>query len=83
MLMTLASLKKSTNVRFIIAISATLGGCVSLPPPLANQRSECGVGLKAVCATFGSERSCECVPRAELDRFLHRFGEPAWLGGPP
>jgi hypothetical protein len=77
--------RKRTNVRLsaaVLAILGALGGCATLPP-LAAQRDECGVGLEAVCATFGPERSCECVTRPELDRFLTAFGEPAWLGGTP
>jgi hypothetical protein len=73
--------RKRTNVRlYMIAISGALGGCTAFAP-LAGQRDECGVGLEAVCTTFGPEQSCECVTRPELERYLTTFGEPAWLGG--
>ena len=81
--MNLAATEKSTNVRFLTPLliaCSLLGGCVALPPPAA-QRSECDVGLQAVCATFGPERSCECQPRTDIERFLTTLGEPAWLGG--
>jgi hypothetical protein len=73
----------STNVRFLLLASlGTLYGCATTTP-LSVQRSACGAGTKAVCATLGPERSCACAPRLELDRFLKSFGEPAWLGATP
>ena len=80
--MPVASREKSTTVRFLIALAAAGGlcGCATLPPAVA-EHSPCSVAHKAVCTSFGPARSCECVPRAEVDRFLSSFGEPAWLGG--
>jgi hypothetical protein len=73
---------KSTNVRFLraplVALASALAGCAM--PELALQRAECGAGLELVCTAFGPARSCDCVPRAQVDRFLTTFGEPAWLG---
>jgi hypothetical protein len=73
--------KNRTNVRFIVsaAICFALGGCAA-PSPLARGDA-CGFDAHAVCATRGGERSCGCIPGAEVDRFLATFGEPAWLGG--
>jgi hypothetical protein len=81
--MTLTAGNKSTNVRLSIALLGTLasalGGCAL--PQIAVQRDECGTGLTLACTAFGPARSCECLPRTEVDRFLTTLGEPAWLGG--
>ncbi len=80
--MNLATKEKSTNVRFRVWIAAAsaLAGCSASPPRIA-QRDACGLGLQAVCTSFGPARSCECVPRSEVDGYLRTFGEPAGLGG--
>jgi len=77
--MNLVPVENSTNVRIIveIAICFALTSCAA--PPLARDAG-CGVDTSAVCTTFGQTRSCSCVPRAEVDRVLATFGEPAWLG---
>ena len=80
--MPVASQEKSTNVRFLVALVTACGLCgCAAPPPAAAERSACSVEHEVVCTSFGPARSCECVPRTEVDRFLSSFGEPAWLGG--
>jgi hypothetical protein len=74
---------KSTNGRFSILVAfcaAALTGCAGTTP-LATPRAACNVGAQAVCATFGPARSCECVPRTEVDRFLTTLGQPGGLSG--
>jgi hypothetical protein len=79
--MNIATKEKSTNVRFMawFAAATALAGCTASPPRIA-QRAACDLGTQAVCTTFGPARSCECVPRTEIDRYLRTFGEPAGLG---
>jgi hypothetical protein len=81
--MDLAAANKRTNGRFIASIAAVsiaLAGC-SAHRSLSANLTACDAGLQAVCTTFGPARSCECVPRTEVDRFLDALGEPAWLPG--
>jgi hypothetical protein len=75
--------KNSTNVRFVIfwvSVASANAGCTAFPPH-GTPRPSCGAGLRAVCGTVGAERSCECVPQTEIERFLRTFGQPAALGG--
>jgi hypothetical protein len=82
--MTTIDFKNRTNVRFHIgwlACATTgLGACAAMPPRTA-ERGSCELGLRAICTAFGPTRSCECVPRAEVDRFLQGLGTPAVLDG--
>jgi hypothetical protein len=74
---------KSTNGRFVTLLAfcaAALTGCAAMTQ-LAAPRTECNIGAQAVCTTFGPARSCECLPRTEVDRFLTTLGEPAGLSG--
>ncbi len=75
------ALINSTNVRFLVSLATcfALSGCTA-PASLAH-RDACGFDAHAVCTTLAGERSCGCIPGAEIDRFLATFGEPAWLGG--
>jgi hypothetical protein len=80
--MNIATNQKSTNVRIMTCIAAAiaLAGCAATPPRIV-QREACDVGTQTVCTAFGPARSCECVPRSEIDGFLRTFGVPAGLGG--
>ena len=71
---------EKTNERSVFGTAGAQGGGVGACAAalrLAVQPDDCGVDFHAVCETFGPERSCDCVPRTKVGRFLARFGEPA------